>query len=94
MPNLATECAYVEGRLKIAAPRPGSTPAERIHAIYGALLEQEEERAGLAAQRDADFPARLATLANGTRRELLKASSRRAKRANLRTVAGRTPLAA
>jgi hypothetical protein len=61
--ELGTECAYVEGRLKIAVPRPGSTPAERIHAIYGALLEQEEERAGLAAQRDAVFSARLATVA-------------------------------
>ena len=72
--ELGTECAYVEGRLKIAAPRPGSTPAERIHAIYGALLEQEEERAGLAAQRDAVFPHAWRRWQNGTRRELLKAS--------------------
>ena len=53
--ELGAECAYVEGRLKIQAPKRDFTPAERIHAIYGALLEQEEERAGLAAGRAADF---------------------------------------
>lgn len=54
---LMAECAYVEKRLKLAdgAERP---VAERVYAIYLALLARDEERLGIVANFGAGYAVR------------------------------------
>ncbi len=60
--ELKAECAYVERRLRLAAPGRDATPAERVHAIYAALLARDEAAAGVAPVASTAVAERLAAL--------------------------------
>ncbi|MEQ1954349.1 hypothetical protein [Mesorhizobium sp. CN2-181] len=60
--GLRTECAYVARRLRIETVGRGATPAERVYAIYEALLARDEEKAGVAVDRSKPVAERLDAL--------------------------------
>lgn len=60
--GLRAECAYVEQRLRIENLDGSATPAERVYAIYEALLARDEEKAGVSADRSQPAARRLVTL--------------------------------
>ncbi|WP_245428565.1 hypothetical protein [Kumtagia ephedrae] len=101
--ELLAECAYVERRLKIAAPPAGADPAGRVHAIYAALLARDEEAAGVVPDEARPFPARLEASVSIKKAELADlvgspdgetADLPRAARRWLRETTGTTPEAA
>ena len=60
--GLKAECAYVEQRLRIEGVDRHASPAERVYAIYEALLARDEEKAGMAADRAQPVARRLEAL--------------------------------
>ncbi|MFI0845491.1 hypothetical protein [Mesorhizobium sp. IMUNJ 23232] len=60
--GLQAECAYVEQRLRIENAARHASPAERVYAIYEALLARDEEKAGVIADRSQPVARRPETL--------------------------------
>jgi hypothetical protein len=60
--GLRAECAYVEQRLSIEAVDRDATPADRVYAIYEALLARDEAKAGVTPDRAQPVARRLEAL--------------------------------